>query len=88
MTAVNFPQVALPAHQGQHRLLHVHRNYPGVLTEINRFFSEHQVNISGQYLQTNERVGYVVIDIDSDYSELALGQLSRIEHTIRCRVLW
>ena len=88
MSAVNFPQVALPSFPGQHRLLHIHKNRPGVLSAINSLFSKNQINIRGQYLQTNEQVGYVVIDVDREYSELAQEKLREIEGTIRCRVLW
>lgn len=87
-SSVNFPEVALPTHENVHRLLHVHKNVPGVLTAINRIFSENNINIAGQYLQTNAKVGYVVIDVDSEYSELALQQLKEIEGTVRCRVLF
>ncbi len=86
--AVNFPQVALPEQAGRHRLLHIHRNQPGILTAINRVFSSHQINIAGQFLQTNSDVGYVIFDIDGDYSEFALTQLKQIPGTIRCRVLY
>lgn len=86
--SVNFPEVALPAHPGKHRLLHIHKNVPGVLTEINRIFSETGINISSQYLQTNEEVGYVVIDIDVQYSEIALTRLNQVTGTIRSRVLF
>jgi D-3-phosphoglycerate dehydrogenase len=87
-SSVNFPEVALPAHEGCHRLLHVHRNVPGVMTAINNVFSENGVNIAAQYLQTNEHIGYVVIDVDADHSELALQKLSTVEGTLRCRVLF
>ncbi len=87
-TSVNFPEVTLPAHPGNHRLLHIHNNVPGVLSEINSVFSETGINISSQYLQTNERVGYVVIDIHEQYSEMALARLNKIKGTIRCRVLF
>lgn len=63
ITSVNFPEVALPAHPGRHRILHVHRNVPGVLSAINQVFADNHINISSQYLQTNEKVGYVVIDL-------------------------
>jgi len=86
--SVNFPEVTLPAHPGNHRLLHIHQNRPGVLTEINSIFSEIGLNISSQYLQTNEKLGYVVIDIDRQYSEMALAKLNQIDGTIRCRVLF
>lgn len=86
--SVNFPQVSIPSQVGQHRLLHIHRNQPGVLSAINNVFSENQINIAGQFLQTNERVGYVIFDVDADYSELAFSKLKEIDGTIRCRVLW
>lgn len=87
-SSVNFPEVALPEHPDAHRLLHVHANIPGVLSAINRVFSDNQINISSQYLQTNEKVGYVVLDVHSPYSETALEQLRNIEGTIRCRVIF
>ena len=87
-SSVNFPEVALPTHDKMHRLLHVHENVPGVLKAINEVFSNNNINIAGQYLQTRENVGYVVIDVDSAYSELALDQLRAIPATIRCRVLF
>lgn len=88
ITSVNFPEVALPEHPNKHRLLHVHENIPGVLTQINTVFSENGINISGQYLQTNETVGYVVMDVDADYSKLALEKLQQVNGTIRCRRLF
>ncbi len=88
LSSVNFPEVALPAYPGKHRLLHIHRNIPGVLGAINQVFSENSINISGQYLQTNEQVGYVVMDVDSRHSDIALEKLRKIEGTIRCRVLY
>lgn len=87
-SSVNFPEVALPAHPGKHRLLHVHRNVPGVLAEINRIFSDNQINIAAQYLQTRGDIGYVVIDIDAAHSEMALANLSRVAGTLRSRVLF
>jgi D-3-phosphoglycerate dehydrogenase len=87
-TAVNFPEVALPAHPGMHRLLHIHKNVPGVLSEINNIFSSSGINIRSQYLQTNDQIGYVVTDIDVEYSKMALDKLNQINGTIRCRVLF
>ena len=87
-SSVNFPEVALPAHPGKHRLLHIHRNVPGVLSEINRILSDNQINISAQYLQTNEKIGYVVIDIDAASSDLALDKLAHVPATLRSRVLF
>ncbi|MEQ6437760.1 phosphoglycerate dehydrogenase [Comamonas sp. w2-DMI] len=87
-SAVNFPEVALPAHPGKNRILHVHHNVPGVLSAINLVFAENGINIAGQYLRTDEKVGYVVIDLDVESSALAVEKLSQIPGTIRCRVLF
>ena len=87
-SSLNFPEVALPEHAGSHRLLHIHRNVPGVLSAINSVFSENRINVSAQFLQTNDQVGYVVIDIDAEYSDMALKKLAAIDGTIRSRVLF
>ncbi|MCG9759462.1 MULTISPECIES: phosphoglycerate dehydrogenase [Pseudoalteromonas] len=87
VTAVNFPEVSLPELSNRSRLLHVHVNRPGVLTQINQAFAQHGINIAAQYLQTDESIGYVVIDVDSDHSEVALKELSAVEGTIRARIL-
>ena len=87
-SSVNFPAVALPAHTGKHRLLHIHRNVPGVMSEINRILADNHVNIAAQYLQTNEAVGYVVIDMDAASSDVALEKLAQVNGTIRSRVLF
>ena len=87
-SSVNFPEVALPAHPGKHRLLHIHRNVPGVLSEINKIFSDNGINIASQYLQTHKDLGYVVIDIDAAYSAMALTKLAEVRGTIRSRVLF
>src|SRR5579862_4126145 len=89
--AVNFPEVSLPAHPGQHRLLHIHRNQPGVLSEVNSVFSESQINIAGEYLLTKGRIGYVVIDIESDEPQESIDLKRRLEDvagTIRTRILY
>ncbi|MAW57959.1 MAG: phosphoglycerate dehydrogenase [Oceanospirillales bacterium TMED33] len=88
LTSVNFPEVALPPHPNHHRLLHVHENRPGVLSAINSIFAENRINIGSQFLQTSDKIGYVVIDIDRDYSDVALKKLTEINGTIRCRVLF
>lgn len=88
ITAVNFPEVALPSQSNIHRILHVHQNIPGVMSEINKVFSDNNINVRGQYLQTNEKVGYVVIDLDAKSSELAQEKLQQVKGTIRCRVLF
>ncbi len=88
ITSVNFPEVALPSHPGMHRLLHIHQNVPGVMSEINQVFAENNINICGQFLQTNEKVGYVVIDVSAEASELALQKVQQVKGTIRARVLF
>ena len=88
ISSVNFPQVSLPPHDGAHRLLHVHHNRPGIMSAINKVFSENSINISGQHLQTTDKIGYVVLDVDAEYSDSALRELKAIEGTLRCRVLF
>lgn len=87
-SAVNFPEVALPEHHNSHRILHVHKNVPGVLAAITDVLSSNGVNITGQYLQTAEDIGYVVVDVEHGQGSKALDKLSSIEHTVRCRVLF
>ncbi|NTS77166.1 phosphoglycerate dehydrogenase [Catenovulum sp. SM1970] len=87
LSAVNFPEVSLPAHEGRSRLLHVHKNKPGVLTQINLAFADKGINISAQFLQTNADIGYVVVEVDTADSQAALAELKQIEGTIRARVL-
>ena len=87
-SSVNFPEVALPAHPGKHRLLHIHHNVPGVLSAINTLFGANHINIASQYLQTHGDIGYVVIDIDAAQSDVALAKLADVPGTIRSRVLF
>jgi D-3-phosphoglycerate dehydrogenase len=87
-SAVNFPEVTLPEHTGRSRILHIHRNVPGVMARINDRFSAAGINIDAQYLRTNEEVGYVVTDVDSSAELVALEDLCAIPGTIRCRVLY
>jgi D-3-phosphoglycerate dehydrogenase len=87
-SSVNFPEVSVPEQKDTHRLLHIHKNVPGVLSEINDIFSKNNINISSQYLQTNEHIGYVVMDIDAEHSDTALNKLQAIEGTIKARVLF
>lgn len=88
ITAVNFPEVAVPQVPGKHRLLHIHQNVPGVLSAINTVFAENGINISAQSLMTNDAIGYLVMDVDAEYSELALSKLQQVNGTIRTRVLF
>jgi D-3-phosphoglycerate dehydrogenase / 2-oxoglutarate reductase len=90
VTAVNFPEVTLPEHvgTGKSRLLHIHRNIPGVLASINERFSKHSINISAQYLQTNEHIGYCVMDVDAAASAIAIDEIQSVPGTIRARILY
>lgn len=90
LSAVNFPEVSLPMHGDQSRLLHIHENRPGVLTAINNIFAGQGINISAQYLQTSPSMGYVVIDIDAaqDVATKALQLMKSIPGTIRARLLY
>ena len=88
LSAVNFPEVAVPLFGGKHRLLHIHRNVPGVLSAINRIFAENGINISAQSLMTNEAIGYLVMDVPVGCSTVAMEKLHEIEGTIRTRVLY
>jgi len=87
LSAVNFPEVSLPSHEGTSRLLHIHKNQPGILTKINQAFAEFDINIAAQYLQTDDEIGYVVIDIETEDSASALKALKKIEGTIKARIL-
>jgi len=86
--AVNFPELQLPAFENSHRILHIHRNVPGILAKINGIFAEHQINIQAQYLKTLEDIGYVITDISTDYAPEIMHSLSGIEDTIRFRILY
>ena len=89
--SVNLPEVSLPEHPGQHRLLHIHRNQPGVMFQINAIFSDAKINIAGQYLQTNSKIGYVVIDIEAEERAVSLKlkkRLQGVDGTIRTRILY
>jgi D-3-phosphoglycerate dehydrogenase len=89
--AVNFPEVSLPEHPGKHRLLHIHRNQPGVLSAINGVFSGGGINIAAEYLNTNPRIGYVVTDVEAGegVDELQLKRsLDAVAGTIRTRILY
>ena len=82
------PALALPPQEGSHRILHIHNNVPGVLSAINTQLSKHNINIVGQYLKTNEDIGYVVLDVDKKLSAQALGLLKEVKETIKVRMLY
>ncbi len=85
--SVNLPGVALPTAAGTHRLIHLHRNVPGVLAAINRILADHGVNVEGQLLRTKDDYGYVITDIGTSYSEEVLDQLRSMDVTIRLRTI-
>jgi len=82
------PALALPPQEGSHRILHIHSNVPGVLSEINTQLSKHKINILGQYLKTNDEIGYVVLDVDKKLSAQALQLLKEVKETIKVRMLY
>jgi D-3-phosphoglycerate dehydrogenase len=86
--SVNFPNLQLPTQLNGHRLIHLHRNRPGILAKINQILSAHDCNIVGQYLKTNEMIGYVITDIDKAYDKDVTVALRKIEDTIKFRVLY
>lgn len=90
LSAVNFPEVSLPEHPNSRRLLHIHRNVPGMLSRINELFSQSAVNVDAQYLQTDGQVGYVVIDVAASAADAQAlrEQMASIEGTIRTRLLY
>lgn len=86
--SVNFPNVQLPLLKNAHRLMHIHHNKPGVLANISQVLVKRHINVVGQYLKTNEDIGYVIIDIDKKYDDEVIKELREIENTIRFRVLY
>ncbi|HAR55808.1 MAG TPA: phosphoglycerate dehydrogenase, partial [Idiomarina baltica] len=88
LSAVNFPEVSLPQHATARRLLHIHKNQPGMMNAINSILSDFEINVAGQYLQTDENVGYVVMDIDTDNGTELLDKMKAIPGTIRARQLF
>ncbi len=86
--SVNFPNLQLPILENAHRLIHIHLNKPGIIAKINKILANHDINIVGQHLKTNETIGYVITDIDKVYGAEVIKELKDIEHTIRFRVLY
>jgi D-3-phosphoglycerate dehydrogenase len=82
------PPVSLPAQAGTHRILHIHRNIPGVLGEINSRLSKRGINIVGQYLNTNPDIGYVILDVDSKISKQAFELLKDVPGTVKARLVY
>lgn len=86
--SVNFPNIQLPKQGNSHRLLHLHKNVPGILAQINKILADSGININGQYLKTNDYVGYVITDVNKKYNQAVLQQFKKIPETIRFRVLY
>jgi D-3-phosphoglycerate dehydrogenase len=84
----SIPELALPPQEGTHRILHIHNNITGVLSEINTQLSKHKINILGQYLKTNDTIGYVVLDVNRHLSKNALELLRKVKGTIKVRMLY
>lgn len=86
--AVNFPNIRLPRQVNAHRFLHIHKNVPGIMADINKVLAEYELNITGQYLSTDPKVGYVITDINKEYNKNVIKALKGIEGTIKFRVLY
>jgi D-3-phosphoglycerate dehydrogenase / 2-oxoglutarate reductase len=86
--SVNVPEVQLPLLKGSHRLLHVHRNVPGILAKLNNIFARYNVNITGQYLKTNDQIGYVIMDVERSYVDGFVEEIKEMEETIKFRMLY
>jgi D-3-phosphoglycerate dehydrogenase len=86
--SVNLPNLTLPSLENAHRLIHMHDNVPGILAKINKVLADNGINIAGQYLKTNEHIGYVITDINKEYNKEVIKELRAIDHTIKFRVLY
>ena len=86
--AVNFPNIRLPRQTKAHRFLHIHKNVPGIMAEINKVLAKFDMNITGQYLSTDDKVGYVISDLDKEYNQDVLNELRAVEGTMKFRVLY
>jgi len=86
--AVNFPNIRLPRLDKSHRFLHIHKNVPGIMAKINKILAKYDLNITGQYLSTDPKVGYVITDLDKEYNKEVLDKLRNVEGTIKFRVLY
>jgi len=86
--SVNFPNISLQEQGSSHRFLHVHENVPGIMAKVNSVLSKQGLNIVGQYLKTDEKIGYLITDVDKNYKKELIEELKSIKHTIRFRVLY
>jgi D-3-phosphoglycerate dehydrogenase len=87
-TSTNFPDLQPPRVSNAHRLIHIHKNVPGILAKINDVFARHNINIVGEFLVTNPQIGYVITDVNTGYDPGVLNELKAIEHTIKFRLLY
>ena len=87
-TSCNFPDLQPPRNNNAHRLIHIHKNVPGILAKINEVFARHNINIVGEFLVTNAQIGYVITDVNTGYDTEVLNELKAIEHTIKFRLLY
>jgi D-3-phosphoglycerate dehydrogenase len=87
-TSCNFPDLQPPRINNAHRLIHIHKNIPGILAKINDVFARHNINIVGEFLVTNAQIGYVITDVNTGYDAQVLNELKAIEHTIKFRLLY
>ena len=86
--SVNFPELQLPVFKDAHRLIHIHHNVPGILAKINNVLASHNINVVGQYLKTNENIGYMILTVNKEYDRQVIKEFRKIENTIRFRVLY
>ncbi|TCD03361.1 HAD-IB family phosphatase [Pedobacter psychroterrae] len=86
--SANFPNLQLPRIEKSHRLIHIHKNVPGIMAKVNTIFAKHDINIVGQFLMTNPSIGYVITDINAQYDKQLFKSLKKIEYTIKFRVLY
>jgi D-3-phosphoglycerate dehydrogenase len=86
--SINFPNLQLPKIAESHRLIHIHKNVPGIMAKITKVMANHEINIVGQFLMTNPQIGYVITDIDTTYDKTLLKELKKIENTVKFRVLY
>ena len=86
--SINFPNLSLPEQKEAHRFIHIHKNEPGIMLKINKILSDYNINIVGQYLKTNESIGYVITDINNEYNKQVIQSLKKIHDTIKLRVLY
>lgn len=86
--SANFPNLQLPKIDESHRLIHIHKNVPGIMAKVTKIMAKHEINIVGQFLMTNSKIGYVITDINTQYDKTLLKELRKIENTIKFRVLY